>query len=76
MSLAGLLELRGDCAGGNPGGRRERRANEGGCAEHCDGVLVQWVVLGGLETGLRSFNGLRAKIGVVGGGIAMGGSRC
>ena len=37
VSLAGLLELRGDCAGGNPGGRRERRANEGGCAEHCDG---------------------------------------
>lgn len=37
VSLTCLLELRGDCAGRDPGGRRERRANEGGCAEHCDG---------------------------------------
>lgn len=39
VSLASLLELRDSGAGRDPGGGRERRAEEGGCAEHCGGVV-------------------------------------
>jgi hypothetical protein len=39
VSLARLLELGDSGAGRDPGGGRERRAEEGGCAEHYGGVV-------------------------------------
>jgi hypothetical protein len=39
VSLARLLELRDSGASRDAGGDRERRAEEGGCAEHYGGVV-------------------------------------